>query len=276
VKLGETYDPLVVPCQNLAGTPRLGEIGLTWEEGTGSKFTLVKEYRVMRSDGDQNSFQQVTVLDDKQHSYTDKGLAPKTQHWYRVDTLGALDPAQPQVKKGLVQPIPAGQELQQGAVAGPFTTKPDTYVEVLDAHTKSVDPQGNVTDPGCTLKVWRHFPELHMWKYSEIAQYKVGDKLGAVQGFGSSKLDFTTDLSITDVKSKLMEKTQADGSVKKVTIAVVVLKDKDGNVAAEVSQEEPDPELPPIIKDPRKDDGGAAESATGPKPKPPTPPKRPK
>lgn len=244
---------------DVKGAPGLGKIAISWSESPRNAYVAIERYKIWRAEGKAEDWKEIGNVDGKAHSFVDRDVQSGTAYFYKVESIAAVDRAHPQMKRyPNVDLDPADVAKMSDPTEG-LRTKNDTLVEVMSATAKDI-PSG-IFEARAFLKVWRYFTADQRWFDSSPAEYKVGEKVGKKEGFGKDVKDFTTEYTVADIAKKDIERAIGQN---KVTIAVVVVKLKDGRTGdvIEISQEEPDPEFAKVKKNPKEggDDGDSAET----------------
>jgi hypothetical protein len=246
---------------NPKGTPGLGQIAVSWEESTQNKFVVIESYKVFRAEGEAKDWKEIKTLDGKAHSFLDKGVQTRTNYWYYVESHAKIDADHPYVKKHPETALAAGDDVKKSDQVGPFVTNSDVFVEVINATPKSTIAEiskGDDHPASVQLHVWKHFESLKEWKSSQLTTYTLDPdkptKVGGPEGFGSSKLDFSTDVVITGVVTR---QEKVEGMDASLTVQVVVFKDTKTGDVLEIVAGRPDPNVERFKKNP-KDEGEAA------------------
>jgi hypothetical protein len=255
VKAEAVDEPQHLPPTDVAATPGLGQIAISWQESSKLKWVSVTGYKVYRAEQEPKDWKEIASLDGNAHAYRDRDVRSGVAYYYCVESTADVDKTKDYVKRHNLE-LAEDQRRQRSDQVGPVMTRRDVFVDVLGATPKATIQQRAAGDNHPAegfLKVWKWFEEAKEWKQSSPVRYHPGDKIGGVEGFGSSKLDFSTDYVFEDVEPAQVKKQI--GSVESVvTINFVVLRDGRTGQKVKICLEEPDPELVKVKANPKGED----------------------
>lgn len=235
---------------NVEGKGDLGRIVIAWESSDINHLVKVTGYEVYRKTGDAADarFEKVATIDGGhgKKEWIDTKVQPKAKYSYYVESIADVDEKLDTVKTHGIT-LDAKEKVKRSATIGPFGTKPEVYIQLINVTTKLTVEEIKAgvpeREPKAFLKVHKYSHEKKQWD-SHTFSVKLGERVGEKDSEGTPTPDFVTDY--------VLEKTQQDKD-----IHMAIFRDTKTKEMVTITDQK-NPELEDILKGPKK--GGSEGS----------------
>lgn len=241
----EIPEPRHLPPVDVAGSPGLGVIALSWADGR-NEYVEVTAYAVYRRDAEDGAWEKVADLDGAVHSYQDRSAEARKQYWYYVESKAAVSNRVLQAEQ---IELAEDQVRQRSIEIGPFQTQRDVYIEVVQVTAETLEDRiaGRKVDEQAWIKVYRHFTDEGQWRVSKQFVVPVGKPVGEVVKVRGQSIDFHTDYVLKDTDIRQIEKQSPGGFTLKVGAHFAVIEDPKTGESFEINNQVKDKALESVI-----------------------------
>lgn len=261
-----------LPPVDVAGSPGLGQISISWAENPSNQLVVVESYTIFRKDAQGGEWGDVAQLDGSVHAWKDTTAEPRGEYWYLVESHGIENKAHPVVKRHDLK-LAEDKKVRRSIEVGPFRTKRDIYLEltqVIPKPSRDERIRGEPDNQRAWIKVYKYFTDEGAWQVSPQYTLTPGQDVGKVEKIGGKEVDFTTPYVLVETDRRDLEKQipgEGGGSFT-VKDQMAKIKDKKTGEVFEIYIKTKDPGLESVLQEMKGGgDSGDLDDKGGDKPR---------